>query len=29
MKVGSINASISVTITNIWSKFGTEHKYAH
>ena len=27
MKVWSINASISVTITDIWTKFGTEHKY--
>ena len=27
MKVRSINSSISVTITNIWTKFGTEHKY--
>ena len=29
MKVGSICASISVTITDIWTKFGTEHKYHH
>ena len=27
MKVWSICASISVTITDIWTKFGTEHKY--
>ena len=27
MKVGSICASISVTITDILTKFGTEHKY--
>jgi len=27
MKVWSICASISVTITDIWNKFGTEHKY--
>jgi len=27
MKVGSKCASISVTITDIWTKFGTEHKY--
>ena len=27
MKVWSKSASISVTITNIWTKFGTEHKY--
>ena len=27
MKVWSIYASISVTITDIWNKFGTEHKY--
>jgi len=27
MKVRSINASISVTITYIRTKFGTEHKY--
>jgi len=27
MKVWSICASISVTITGIWTKFGTEHKY--
>jgi len=27
MKVWSIHASISVTITDIWPKFGTEHKY--
>ena len=25
--VWSINASISVTVTDIWTKFGTEHKY--
>jgi len=27
MNVWSISASISVTITYIWTKFGTEHKY--
>ena len=27
MKVWSICVSISVTITDIWTKFGTEHKY--
>ena len=27
MKVWSISASIPVTITDIWTKFGTEHKY--
>jgi len=27
MNVWSICASISVTITDIWTKFGTEHKY--
>ena len=27
MKVWSIRASMSVTITDIWTKFGTEHKY--
>jgi len=27
MKVWSICESISVTITDIWTKFGTEHKY--
>jgi len=27
MKVWCICASISVTITDIWTKFGTEHKY--
>jgi len=27
MKVWSICASISVTITDIWTKFNTEHKY--
>jgi len=27
MKVWSKSASISVTITDIWTKFGTEHKY--
>jgi len=27
MKVWSICASISATITDIWTKFGTEHKY--
>ena len=27
MKVWSICPSISVTITDIWTKFGTEHKY--
>jgi len=27
MKVWSICASISVTIKDIWTKFGTEHKY--
>jgi len=27
MKVWSICASISVTIIDIWTKFGTEHKY--
>ena len=27
LKVWNICASISVTITDIWTKFGTEHKY--
>jgi len=27
MKVWRISASISVTITDIWTKFGTKHKY--
>jgi len=27
MKVWTICASISVTITDIWTKFGTEHRY--
>ena len=27
MKVWSKSASLSVTITDIWTKFGTEHKY--
>jgi len=27
MKVWRISASISVTVTDIWTKFGTEHKY--